>query len=158
MNQEVPTNFRSKQKGTTFFWNEEEHTEVFRRFSGMRRNERFCSKKNSDRRGTIRGIPKLFRNKEKRLGSFQKNSDRKGTNGGIPKFLKNEEKQTDLFQKNSSQRKTNRFDSDFEEKRSQKNESSSFLKTKAKSKRFDPKMNEVLTLLAITIANVMKGR
>ena len=59
------------RKGTKKLLIKEEQTDVILSFSGTKTNIRFCSKNNSDRRGTDRGIPKLFRNGEKRTDLFQ---------------------------------------------------------------------------------------
>ena len=130
--------FKIDEKRNKKNWSKEEQKDVFLSFSGTKRNKRFCSKKNSDRRQTDKGIPKLFRNGEKRTDLFQNYSDRRGANRSVPKLFRNVKKRTDLFPKISERRKTNRFDSDLEEEKSEKDESSSLFGTKAKSKGFDP--------------------
>jgi len=126
-----------EKRNTQKIWIKEEQTDVILSFSGTKTNIRFCFKNNSDRRGAVRGISKLFRNGEKRTDLFQKISDRRGGNRSVPKLFRNVKKRTDLFPKISEGRKTNRFDSDCEEKKAKKDESSSFFETKAKSKEFD---------------------
>jgi hypothetical protein len=102
--------------------------------------------KNSDQRGTKKGILKLSRNEEKRMDLFQKNSDRRATNIFIPKLFSDEVRRTDFFPKSSNQRKTNHLDSDLEDKIWKKTKIRLFFN---EGKVFDPKKSEVLTLLAI---------